>query len=1118
VQVDHQRAEHDSTAGSGAQEQARLYAEKVTEQIAGLQLFTAALSEALTPKEVAAIAIEQAVAITNAAAGSVYWLLEDAAELELLASKNNDPGAPRYGRQRLPLEAAAPVAEAVRAGQIIAVESLDAFDAAYPEWFEEHPPAHEATIFVPLIIEAAPIGGMTLSFQEPRPFSEEDRLFIFTMARQLAQALKRARLYLEADRLNQLLEQRVADRTQELHVMNWQLQQQVEERLRVEEVLRQSESRLAEAQRIARLGGWQWQKESNQLTWSPELHRIHGREHPGGPLLHDVAMTWVHLEDRERVLQVVEAAVENKQPFSLYYRIVRQDGEDRLIHVRGQMLLDPDGEVSGMLGTGQDVTELKQAEAQLARHVTQLDVLQQIGQAVVASLDVSEVLQRVCEQVATLLGAGGVAISLREQDELVCHAATGIGADTLEGGRVSLTTEYAGHWLLTGQPLCLENLADECPDSLRQALYPASGVAGEVRAQSLLLAPLHLHGTILGLIEAVHGEAGAFDQEDAELLAAVANWTAIAIDNATQHERLQRRLRESEALAAISRELSQTLDLGRTLRRIARAAQRISSKVNGVVVHLVEPGNRHLRPVMASGLNYDELDAAILAPPTGVIGRAFYEGDVVHVADVQAGDWQASVKSQPVRSILAVPVRGDATEVVGVLSALSFATGAFSPDDERLLVTLALQAGVAIQNTRLFEALDREKKRLELLHSLGQNLSSTLDPTEVAGRALQLILPALGGQTGEILLLQRDRGELYSVAMYGYDGSEATRLAGRPPAPPAGLVGHVMQTRTAAAVSDLRHNEVYQTWHDVHDKIGSLVVMPLLANDDLVGILCLMSEQPNFYRYEQLPLLQAATMPVALAVSNARLYQAEQEARQTAEQLFQEVRTSQERLRQMAEEVVSAQEEERRRISRELHDEAGQALTGISISLSLLRSELPAGMDVLCSLVDEAIQVTSQTMEQIRALAHALHPPALSYLGLGAALQSFCDDFSRRTRLPIHCSCHHLPDLPGAVSVCFYRFLQEALTNAAKHAAASKVDVMLTYKDGEICLHVADDGRGFDPQTLASGPRRGMGLGIVGMQERFTLLGGIVEIESRQGKGACLTARLPWRGAEKSVG
>jgi signal transduction histidine kinase/PAS domain-containing protein len=1306
VLASHQATEHDSVHHSvhrfEVEEQARQYAEKITEQIAGLQVFTAALSEALTPAAVAAIGLEQAVAILDAAAGSVLMLRQETSQLEILASLNYSE-ATLQTWHALSLQAPAPLPEAVRTGQIITIESCDVLAAYYPKLLERHLPSHQASVSIPLIVEATAIGGMTLAFDEPRSFSEEDRLFIFTLGRQLAQALKRAglyeeeraaraeaedagrrlrflseasaflagsldyratlaqvagrlvpeiadwcavdllnsedvleraavagserqindwssallqlvptdptgrpgpasvartgaslfyptipagilehapageeylrlrstealrsliivplkhgehifgaitlaagysgrsfgppdlalaeelagraalaiekaRLYLEANRLNELLEQRVAERTREIHITNWQLEQQVEERLRVEEVLRQSELRLAEAQRIARLGGWQWHKESDQLTWSAELYHIHGIESPGGTISYEEAFQWIDPDDREHVQQMVEAAVANKEPFAFYHRIIRRDGQKRVIHVRGQMLFDQDGAVAGMLGTGQDVTELKQTEAQLARHIEQLDVLQEIGQAVVTALHVDEVLQRVYEQVTPLLGAEGVAILLRDQEELVCHAATGAGAATLQGRRVSLATGYAGKVMHTGQPLLIKDLTAESKRQGRRMLFHDCAGPRELPVQSLMLVPLQLQGSTIGVIEAVDGEAGAFDDEDVQLLAAAANWTAIAIDNARQHERLQRRLQESEALAAISRELSETLDLGRTLRRIARAAQRISSKVDGVVMHLLEPGGLRLQPVMVAGMNHNDLSAPMWASPDGIIGRVFYQGDVIHIADLQMGDSETGMSNWPARSLLAIPIGGSGKDAAGVLTAVSGMPGAFSPEDERLLTTLALQAGLAIQNTRLFEALEQEKGRLELLYNLSQNLSTSLDPGEVAERALQLMLPASTGQRGEILLLQADSGELHSIASSGYSAEETAMLAVRQLTQKDGLVGHVIQTRTAVAVGDIRHSEIWEAWPGLSDKIRSLAVMPLLAHDELAGVLCLMSEQPSFYRQEELPLLQAATMPVALAVTNARLYRAEQRARQVAERLFEEVRTSRERLRQMAEEVVSAQEEERRRLSRELHDEAGQALTGISISLSLLREELPAGLDTLHELVNEAITVTNQTMEQVRTLAHALHPPVLAFLGLGPALEGFCRDFNRRTRLPIFFSGCELPDLPGGVSVCFYRFLQEALTNTVKHAGATKVEATLTYNGGEICLRVIDDGRGFNREALPNHPGRRIGLGILGMQERFELLGGTLEIESEPGKGVHLTARLPWReGAE----
>jgi signal transduction histidine kinase len=145
-------------------------------------------------------------------------------------------------------------------------------------------------------------------------------------------------------------------------------------------------------------------------------------------------------------------------------------------------------------------------------------------------------------------------------------------------------------------------------------------------------------------------------------------------------------------------------------------------------------------------------------------------------------------------------------------------------------------------------------------------------------------------------------------------------------------------------------------------------------------------------------------------------------------------------------------------------------------------------------------------MEHIRLLAHALRPPVLDTLGLNLALEGLCNDFAQRTRLDVQYRGTELPDLPDPMTICFYRFLQEALTNIAKHANARYVFVALSYTQStrQVCLTVADDGNGMIiPQSSAEWRT---GLGLAGMQERFELLGGEVMIESQPGQGTRLIA------------
>jgi PAS domain S-box-containing protein len=154
----------------------------------------------------------------------------------------------------------------------------------------------------------------------------------------------------------------------------------IEERRQAEEKLKQSESQLAEAQRLAHVGSFDWDLRSNSVTWSDELYRIFCLE-PGKIKVRGDAMVFIHAEDRDLVLSTVKSAVKNKEPYSFYYRVLRPDGDERIVHSRGQIVSDQDGSPIKVLGATQDVTELKRAEEKLKATSAQLRALSQSVQS-----------------------------------------------------------------------------------------------------------------------------------------------------------------------------------------------------------------------------------------------------------------------------------------------------------------------------------------------------------------------------------------------------------------------------------------------------------------------------------------------------------------------------------------------------------------------------------------------------------------------------------------------------------------------------------------------------------------------------------------------------------------
>jgi signal transduction histidine kinase len=210
-------------------------------------------------------------------------------------------------------------------------------------------------------------------------------------------------------------------------------------------------------------------------------------------------------------------------------------------------------------------------------------------------------------------------------------------------------------------------------------------------------------------------------------------------------------------------------------------------------------------------------------------------------------------------------------------------------------------------------------------------------------------------------------------------------------------------------------------------------------------------------------------------------------------------------IRQMAERVVAAQEEERQRISRELHDDLGQALTTHLLALRNLQEDLSIPVEVMFAQLQSLYEQSYEILVKIRRLARDLRPPVLDALGLKVALQTYCTEFTRRTHLPVIFEADPaLPELPDAYKLTLYRTLQEALTNVVKHARASQVWVELSREDDMVNLTVQDNGIGMEEETSRSN-----GIGLEGLRERITVAGGSLKISSAPKRGTILSAQFP---------
>jgi signal transduction histidine kinase len=548
------------------------------------------------------------------------------------------------------------------------------------------------------------------------------------------------------------------------------------------------------------------------------------------------------------------------------------------------------------------------------------------------------------------------------------------------------------------------------------------------------------------------------------------------------------------ALNKASRVLISTLDLDAVLEQLIIEIKTLLEAAGGSVL-LLDPISEEL--VFAAVVAPDSL-ALIgqrLPPATGIAGWVMRHRQPVLVDDARQHPhfFQGidAVTGLTTHSLLAVPLLLK-ERAIGVIEVMNKLRGSFQQLDLEILETLAGSAAIAIENARLYDELERRAQQLAVLHELDQSITASLRLADV--------YRAFSQHTARLFPYDRlciTRLEAGVIRIVHVEGDENNSLPLNLSLPRKGsAVGWVIGRGQPL----LRHHLTTGTSFadDVNLAalgIRSSLIVPLRVKGQIAGAWELDSRQIGAYHANDLEIAQAVADQLTIAIENARL--------------FEQVQLSREQLRRLTQQVVSAQEEERRRLSRELHDETGQMLTALKIGLQLAQADLPAETGPIQERLREAVALTDMTMEQLRALARNLRPPALDTAGLNPTLEGLCREFARRLQIPIAYEGMHLPQLPDMVNICLYRFLQEALTNVAKHARAGQVWVKLAAQAGTISLMVKDNGQGFDRPTGLATTGEPRGIGLLGMQERIELLGGRLEIESQPGQGSCLMAWLP---------
>jgi PAS domain S-box-containing protein len=305
------------------------------------------------------------------------------------------------------------------------------------------------------------------------------------------------------------------------------------------------------------------------------------------------------------------------------------------------------------------------------------------------------------------------------------------------------------------------------------------------------------------------------------------------------------------------------------------------------------------------------------------------------------------------------------------------------------------------------------------------------------------------------------------------------------------IVNGILTTGTAVLISDVR---AHPDWSLPTDRASeaSWMGVPLFARGDVAGLFSLSKRQAGFFNEEHVKLAEAMSSQASVAVENAVL--------------FEQMQASAARMQALSRRLVEVQEDERRIIARELHDEAGQSLVSLRIGLRLLEREINEGGSAT-GMVAELMQRTDAVIDGLHRLAADLRPPSLDYLGLEAALRQYTRSIGAKFELAVRFKARGYTDerLPPAVETALYRVVQEAITNVVRHAHATRIDVLTERRGDRVTVMVEDDGVGFEPKLVRGGDHFGM----LGMRERAESLGGTMTVESSPGVGTTVVVEVP---------
>ncbi len=517
---------------------------------------------------------------------------------------------------------------------------------------------------------------------------------------------------------------------------------------------------------------------------------------------------------------------------------------------------------------------------------------------------------------------------------------------------------------------------------------------------------------------------------------------------------------------------------------------------------------RTFRRLDMPGTGRDLLRAALALFIYGVFGQAFPRASFLFPANVINSSLFAELFGMPIQLFRAVMAALIAFFIVRALRAFEIERqqNLVRANEARLAAqeeALTIQAQSRRETEKLNRELQTAVHELTLLFDFSRSLAATLDRDTLLNQAVHQICSSLPYiQTSLIILRSQPDQPLRCLTHAGYD--QLPQPGTTPCQVGQELVAYILQTGPPALWVDGQMDtlpmgkDALVACDQPHPFGGCFIGFPLGDTKTLAGGLVL-GIQPDVTQLSRrdLSLLETIASQLTIAIENASRY-GESQARETLRG-------------ELLHQVVSAQERERQRIARELHDGTGQALTALGLGFAAASENMQHNPALAAAQLTELKTMSTQALQELRDLIGDLRPSLLDDLGLVPALQSQVQSFTQRTGVQADFVLNgRRQRVQPEIETIVFRIAQEALTNVAKHAQASRVTVQIGFAEDVLNLEIRDDGAGFEPRSAfetADGSHQVWGL--LGMQERVALVGGSCVVQSKPGEGTAVQVIIP---------